>query len=134
MNTNKHCCYILKNDKDNCTYVGYTNDPTKRIRRHNGELAGGARFTTNRKKRTGCIWTFMTLIEPVNFDFTKNMALSLEWHIKHKKKCTRNEAALSLLADKFRENQFIVYTVLEDMSMFLDKPNIEVRDIERLIV
>jgi predicted GIY-YIG superfamily endonuclease len=121
--------YILRNNIDKYTYVGYTNDPYKRIKRHNGELSGGAKFTTNRKKRTGCTWSYMTLVEPVN-EFSKNMALSLEWHIKHKNKCTRNEALVFALAkDKFKDFHFVVYTFIEEFHCFADSPNVEVRDI-----
>ena len=36
--------YILKSDK--YSYVGMTNDFLRRFRQHNGELKGGAKYTS----------------------------------------------------------------------------------------
>lgn len=36
--------YLLKND-NNRTYVGCTTDVARRLRQHNGELSGGAKYT-----------------------------------------------------------------------------------------
>lgn len=75
-------CYILANRHDNKTYVGYTNHPLRRIRQHNGELVGGAKYTTRCK---GVTWYFLALVTTHHNmeEFTKNVALSLEWHIKY---------------------------------------------------
>lgn len=40
--------YIVK-CKDNSFYTGITNDLTKRLRQHNGEIAGGAFYTKNKR-------------------------------------------------------------------------------------
>ena len=37
--------YLLINRSNNCTYVGITNNPEQRLRKHNGELVGGAKYT-----------------------------------------------------------------------------------------
>ena len=44
MSLGAFCCYTLYNSKFR-TYVGTTNDLQRRLRQHNGELSGGARFT-----------------------------------------------------------------------------------------
>ena len=48
----RNFCYVLKNtkgnSKSNAVYVGYTNRPDRRIRQHNGEISGGAKYTTRR--------------------------------------------------------------------------------------
>lgn len=80
-------CYILYNAHNACTYVGYTNNPDRRLRQHNGHLKGGARYTTSQLAKTGKEeqdpWRFLLIISSSNPTFTKCKALSLEWHIKH---------------------------------------------------
>lgn len=39
--------YVLASTVRTVTYVGCTNDVARRVRQHNGELSGGARFTRN---------------------------------------------------------------------------------------
>ena len=39
--------YVLTSTVRAITYVGCTNDVQRRVRQHNGELSGGARFTRN---------------------------------------------------------------------------------------
>lgn len=70
----EHCCYILKSRNSRKTYVGYSNDPKKRLRRHNGELAGGARYT-----KTGRPWKHLIIIGGF---VSKNKALSFEKRLK----------------------------------------------------
>ena len=43
--------YLLKNTSNNRTYLGITNNSKRRLRQHNGELKGGARYTKSFK---GC--------------------------------------------------------------------------------
>jgi len=78
-------CYILFNTINQKTYVGYTNNPTRRLRQHNGELSGGARFTKRVRdsSTSGMKWEFLVLLSSTSIEFNKNKALSLEWHIKH---------------------------------------------------
>ena len=73
-------CYLLKNDYEphkNRTYNGYTVDPKRRIRQHNQEIKGGARYT---KKWGNKNWEMYVLIK--GFPDNKN-ALQCEWKIKH---------------------------------------------------
>lgn len=77
-------CYILINDCDHKTYNGYTNNPTRRLRQHNGDIKGGAKFTTRRLKSDGVFpreWEYLVIIEAPGM--TQRQALSLEWHIKY---------------------------------------------------
>lgn len=68
--------YILINNSNNKTYVGITNNPERRIRQHNGDLVGGAKYTTSNKGDGK--WEF--------FGFIKNLekipALKIEYRIK----------------------------------------------------
>ena len=57
------------------SYVGVTNDLMRRLRQHNGELRGGARYT---KRDT---WNFYAIFR-LN---SRKDALSLEWKVKHRK-------------------------------------------------
>jgi structure-specific endonuclease subunit SLX1 len=70
-------CYILYNDTNNKTYNGYTVNPTRRIRQHNGELKGGAKYTT----RNDVEWKYLLIIESNDFD--KHNALCFEWMLKY---------------------------------------------------
>ncbi|VVU95490.1 hypothetical protein CPAV1605_1241 [seawater metagenome] len=68
--------YLIKNK--NCTYVGATPDTKKRIRKHNGELPGGAKYT----KSKGPGWEYVCIIS----GFTNKIdALRFEWAFKHQK-------------------------------------------------
>ena len=75
--TEKWFCYILKrvdcNDSKS-TYSGSTNDLSRRIRQHNGELVGGAKATKGKQ------WEFYAIL--TGFVNHQN-CLSAEWRIKH---------------------------------------------------
>jgi predicted GIY-YIG superfamily endonuclease len=59
----------------NKTYIGSTNNIDRRIRQHNGEIKGGARYTR------GNTWLFYSII--YSFNLTKNLVLSREWYFKY---------------------------------------------------
>ena len=72
-------CYILRNklpQYKNLTYNGSTNDPFRRLRQHNEEISGGARFTHGK----GGAWEIYALMS--GFEDHIN-TLSCEWRIKH---------------------------------------------------
>ena len=72
-------CYILRNRNPkyaHLTYNGSTNNPRRRLRQHNEEISGGARYTHGR----GGGWEIYCLL--AGFPDHKN-ALSCEWRIKH---------------------------------------------------
>ena len=66
--------YIIQNK--GATYAGVSPDPVKRLRKHNGELSGGAKYTQSR----GPGWTHICLVHGFQ---TKNQALQFEWAVKH---------------------------------------------------
>lgn len=74
-NKQQHYCYVLYNDSGK-TYNGYTINTSRRLRQHNGELVGGAKYTS---RYNG--WKFLYII--TSTQFTKNTALSFEWSIKY---------------------------------------------------
>lgn len=72
-------CYILRNKQpkySHLTYNGSTNNPKRRLRQHNEEIAGGANYTHGR----GGGWEIYAMLS--GFPDHKN-ALSCEWRIKH---------------------------------------------------
>jgi predicted GIY-YIG superfamily endonuclease len=71
-------CYILRLPNKNRTYVGYTIEPKRRIKQHNGILKGGAKATSIAND-----WQFLAIITSDSETFTKILALSIEWHLKH---------------------------------------------------
>ena len=68
--------YLLR--CENYSYVGMTNDIFKRLRQHNGELTGGARYTSRRKG-----WYPVLIID--GFQDMKS-AMQCEWRFKRGKK------------------------------------------------
>jgi putative endonuclease len=78
---NNYIIYVLFNTTSNLTYVGITNKPERRIRQHNGELVGGAKYTTLRKG-TGEWKYYGWIVGKDNFILEKIPALSLEKKIK----------------------------------------------------
>lgn len=68
--------YMIK--CENLSYVGMTNDIFKRLRQHNGEISGGARYTSKRKG-----WYPVLIID--GFHDMKS-AMQCEWRLKRGKK------------------------------------------------
>ena len=66
--------YIIQNK--GCTYAGVSPDPVKRLRKHNGELSGGAKYTQSK----GPGWTHVCLVHGFQ---NKIQALQFEWASKH---------------------------------------------------
>lgn len=75
MGQESHSCYVIMNEKGQ-TYNGYTVDFVRRLRQHNSEIRGGARYTSGKGP-----WKYLFTVESPQF--TKNTALSLEWSFKY---------------------------------------------------
>ena len=73
---NKWVCYLIANG--GYTYVGVSPTPEKRLRQHNGEIKGGAKYTTSK----GNGWKYACHISGFK---SKNDVLKIEWAIKHEK-------------------------------------------------
>lgn len=75
---NKYYCYIIRSTNHiypNLTYNGFTNNLTRRLRQHNGEITGGAKATKGKGT-----WVYLAIWDGF---YSKNEALSCEWRIKH---------------------------------------------------
>ena len=66
--------YIIQNK--HYTYVGSSNNPKRRLRQHNGEIKGGAKYTLSK----GQGWSHILLISGFQ---NKIQALQFEWALKH---------------------------------------------------
>ena len=67
--------YLIK--KNNCTYAGISPTPEKRLRQHNSEIKGGAKYTTS--KGPGG-WEHICLIGGFQ---NKIQSMQFEWAVKH---------------------------------------------------
>ena len=72
-----YICYLLNSVDGRRTYVGMTNNFTRRLRQHNGELVGGARYTSRPNTQP---WRPVATVH--GFE-NKIDALRFEWWWKH---------------------------------------------------
>jgi len=143
-------CYILKNTytpHQNRTYNGATNNPKRRIRQHNGEIKGGAKYTNAIGNKS---WEFYAIIK--GFPDQKN-CLQMEWRIKHPdnkrrrrtKYCGKRGRILGLnevlKLDQWTNNsvyknkdlKFELWIVKEYADLLIDVPNnIEVNIVDKI--
>ena len=66
--------YIIQNRQ--FTYAGVSPDPVRRLRAHNGEISGGAKYTASK----GPGWRHIVLVRGFQ---NKIQALQFEWAVKH---------------------------------------------------
>lgn len=66
--------YLIENR--GCTYAGVSPTPVQRLRKHNGEIVGGAKYTLSK----GPGWKHFCLVRGFQ---TKQQALQFEWAAKH---------------------------------------------------
>ena len=69
--------YVIWHEATGATYAGVSPDVHRRLRQHNGELAGGAKYTTS--KGPGG-WTHVCFVHGFQ---TKQQVLQFEWAVKH---------------------------------------------------
>lgn len=71
--------YCLVTPDNRFTYVGATKNLTRRLRQHNGEITGGAKYTKRSKS-----WRVLFYLEGfVDSPEGWRETLSCEWHLKH---------------------------------------------------
>jgi predicted GIY-YIG superfamily endonuclease len=116
INNNNWYCYILRslNEKyKNYTYIGKTNNPQKRLRQHNCEIKGGAKYT---KKIKPC--EIYCLIS----GFESNVeALQAEWRLKHPTgtKYSGEDGRIKNLINVLNDNKFTKKSkrLIKDMNL-----------------
>lgn len=75
----EYLCYILESVDGMRTYAGITNNMTRRLRQHNGTLAGGAKYTSKPGSRP---WKIVLTVHGFK---TKTQVLQFEWALHHMK-------------------------------------------------
>lgn len=101
----EYSVYLLKHSVHNKTYLGITNNLERRLRQHNCEIKGGAKYTSsflqNGKWEYHCIVT----------NLSKSEALSYERIIKNKRRKGKGKNALEkrmyLINEVFKDNEII---------------------------
>ena len=83
--------YVLNNKQHGCTYVGATVNPRRRLRQHNGELKGGAKYT----RRGRGHWCYVCLVSGFR---NQREALQFEWALHHCRGGIRRKKGRALYA------------------------------------
>ena len=112
---NNYIIYLLYNTKSTCTYVGITNNPNRRIRQHNGELVGGAKYT--KLKKGDGEWKYFGWIQSKEDNILeKSPALSLEKKIQiHSRKTkgkTPIERRINTINKLLEDNNLLSFNIL----------------------
>jgi len=101
--------YIIYHTGCGATYAGVSPDPVRRLRMHNGEICGGAKYTTSK----GPGWVHICLVRGFP---TKQNSMQFEWAIKHV--APRNvgglESRLRKLGILFRKEQWTSKSPMAD--------------------
>ena len=85
---NDYCVYLLINTHTKYTYLGITNNSARRIRQHNSEIKGGAKYT--RAMKGEGVWEYHLKIS----NLTKSESLSMERSAKNLRKKARGKTPL----------------------------------------
>lgn len=85
MSSSSYYVYLLTSYTGSATYVGVTNNLKRRLRQHNGEIKGGARSTTMRRRHAGT-WRYALWIGGF---YDRKEALQFEWRCHHETKKRR---------------------------------------------
>ncbi|GBB93977.1 hypothetical protein RclHR1_02270001 [Rhizophagus clarus] len=107
-----YCCYLLRSLKYKQTsYIGSTNDPKRRLRQHNGEIASGAKKTTNKRpwEMILFVYGFPNHVAALQFEWSwQNPSKTRRLHLKDRqefhddnKLSTSFKALSKMLKDKF---------------------------------
>ncbi len=116
---NNYIIYLLYNTNSTCTYVGITNNPDRRIRQHNGELVGGAKYT--KIKKGDGEWKYFGWIQAKEgYILEKRPALSLEKKIQiHSRKSkgkTPIERRINTINKFLEDNNLLSFNILSPES------------------
>lgn len=85
----QYVCYMIVSTTSRRTYVGCTNNVKKRLRQHNGEIKGGARYT-----HQGRPWILKFLV--IGFGPSRSLACKFETHWKRSSFLTKSLSSKSV--------------------------------------
>jgi predicted GIY-YIG superfamily endonuclease len=88
----KYLCYIITSNDSSKTYVGITNNLERRLRQHNGEIVGGAKYT-----KLGRPWRISALVTGFK---DHQQVLQFEWALKY---MTKNTKRYKITENKYRK-------------------------------
>jgi predicted GIY-YIG superfamily endonuclease len=113
--------YYLKSTLDDKIYIGITNNPNRRIRQHNGELVGGAKYTKLKKGEGE--WKYFGWIQAKEENILeKRLALSLEKKIQIHSRKTKGKTPIERRINTI--NKFLEENNLLSFKKFLEEtPN-----------
>jgi len=80
--------YLLKHTNHNKTYLGITNNLNRRLRQHNCEIKGGAKYTSSFLQNGQ--WLYHIIVP----NLTKSQSLSYERTIKNKRRKAKGKTPL----------------------------------------
>lgn len=113
--------YIIQ--KEQYTYAGVSPTPIKRLRQHNGEIKGGARYTIS--KGTG--WNHVCIVTGFR---NKIEAMQFEWSVKHIKPISSggiqsriNKLYIVCSKERWTSNSPLAHTIPLTIN-WINKPDI----------
>lgn len=105
--------YILKSDK--YSYVGMTNNFLRRFRQHNGEIKGGAKYTSKRE-----CWYPICIIDGFK---TMVEAMQCEWRVKKSGNLRGPEGRVKHLSTMLKKDKWTSKSPLikeQELTIYID--------------
>lgn len=94
METKPWIFYIIWHETTNATYAGVSPNVHRRLRQHNSEIAGGAKYTTSKEAGK---WKHICFVHGFR---TKQEILQFEWAVKHQPPRGKNGGGLPMRIHK----------------------------------
>jgi len=109
-------CYLVSTG--NKTYAGYTNNLTRRLRQHNQEIVGGARYTSSATN-----WTYLSIMTSTNWN--KIRALQVEYLHKYPTRKKPRPSKFSRPTGRIRSLTEICSRIEEPIQLYIEDTFLE---------